>query len=92
MHASWPLSFAYLHGAANIIPGLEQALEGKTEGESLSVAIEPSNGYGERNDSMSQVVSKDMFEGDTGENIDRLVIIDPNRFWNSSKFLVVVTN
>ena len=57
-------SFAYLHGADNIIPGLEQALEGKTEGESLSVSVEPSNGYGERNDSMAQVVSKEMFEGD----------------------------
>ena len=57
-------SFAYLHGADNIIPGLEQALEGKTEGESLSVSVEPANGYGERNDSMSQVVSKEMFEGD----------------------------
>ena len=55
-------SFAYLHGAANIIPGLEQALEGKTEGESLSVSIEPANGYGERNDNLTQVVSKDMFE------------------------------
>ncbi|MDH5571964.1 MAG: peptidylprolyl isomerase [Gammaproteobacteria bacterium] len=57
-------SFAYLHGADNIIPGLEQALEGKKEGESLSVAIEPANGYGERNASLSQVVPKDMFEDD----------------------------
>ncbi len=32
-----------------------------------------------------------MLEGDDGENVDRLVIIDPNRFWNSSKYLVVVT-
>lgn len=62
-------SFAYLHGADNIIPGLEQALEGKTEGESLSVSVEPSNGYGERNDSMAQVVSKEMFEGDEEINV-----------------------
>lgn len=33
-----------------------------------------------------------MLEGDDGENVDRLVIIDPNRFWKSSKYLVVVTN
>ncbi len=32
-----------------------------------------------------------MLEGDDGENVDRLVIIDPDRFWNSSKYLVVVT-
>ena len=57
-------SFAYLHGAANIIPGLENALTGKTEGDSLSVTIEPAEGYGERNDNMTQVVSRDLFEGD----------------------------
>lgn len=33
-----------------------------------------------------------LLEGDNGEDIDRLVILDPNRFWNSSKYLVVVTN
>ena len=33
-----------------------------------------------------------VLEGDNGDNVDRLVIIDPNRFWNSSKYLVVVTN
>lgn len=33
-----------------------------------------------------------MLEGDDEENVDRLVIIDPHRFWNSSKYLVVVTN
>lgn len=33
-----------------------------------------------------------VLEGDDGENVDRLVILDPNRFWNSSKYLVVVTN
>lgn len=33
-----------------------------------------------------------VLEGDEGEDVDRLVIIDPNRFWNSSKYLVVVTN
>lgn len=57
-------SFAYLHGAANIIPGLENALSGKQEGDSLSVTIEPAEGYGERNDNLTQVVSRDLFEGD----------------------------
>ena len=38
---------AYLHGAGNIIPGLEKALEGKTTGDSLTVAVEAAEGYGE---------------------------------------------
>jgi FKBP-type peptidyl-prolyl cis-trans isomerase SlyD len=34
-------SFCYLHGASNIIPGLENALTGKTSGDELSVSIPP---------------------------------------------------
>ena len=33
-----------------------------------------------------------VIEGDEEKSVDRLVIIDPDRFWNSSKYLVVVTN
>jgi FKBP-type peptidyl-prolyl cis-trans isomerase SlyD len=55
-------SFVYLHGAMNIIPGLETALTGKTAGESLSVKISPEEGYGVRDDERIQDVPKDMFE------------------------------
>ena len=54
--------FAYLHGASNIIPGLESALLDKKAGDSLSVSIEPKDGYGEREPSMMQVVPMDMFD------------------------------
>ena len=33
-----------------------------------------------------------VIEGDDEKSVDRLVIIDPDRFWTSSKYLVVVTN
>lgn len=55
-------NFSYLHGANNIIPGLENALMGKTAGEELSVSLGPEEGYGQRNESLKQVVSKDMFQ------------------------------
>ena len=55
-------SFAYLHGAFNIIPGLENALLGKATGDNLEVSVEPVEGYGERNESLSQTVSKEMFD------------------------------
>ena len=54
--------FAYLHGASNIIPGLEDALLDKKAGDTLSVTIPPEMGYGERNDTLSQVVPMDMFD------------------------------
>jgi len=37
----------YLHGHQNIIPGLEEALEGMTVGEKKTVIVEPEDGYGE---------------------------------------------
>jgi len=39
----------YLHGAAGIVPGLEQALQDKGVGETFSVTVEPSDGFGESN-------------------------------------------
>lgn len=55
-------SFAYLHGANNIIPGLENALVGKSSGDEVNVAVSPEEGYGARNDAMLQQVPKSMFE------------------------------
>jgi FKBP-type peptidyl-prolyl cis-trans isomerase SlyD len=53
----------YLHGSGNIIAGLEKALQGKDVGEKLSVSIEPADAYGEFDENMIQVVSRDMFDG-----------------------------
>ena len=58
-------SFLYLHGAMNIIPGLENALTGKTVGEELSVSVSPEEGYGEKDPQRIQEVPKDMFENST---------------------------
>ena len=55
-------SFAYLHGASNIIPGLESALQGKAAGDQFDVTIPPEEGYGLRNDAMLQEVPMEMFE------------------------------
>lgn len=39
---------AYLHGAQNIIPGLERALEGAAAGHKAKVTVTPAEGYGEK--------------------------------------------
>jgi len=54
--------FAYLHGANNIIPGLEKALIGKVVGDELKVHVEPAEGYGEQSDELVQHVPSEMFE------------------------------
>jgi FKBP-type peptidyl-prolyl cis-trans isomerase SlyD len=56
--------FAYLHGAGNIIPGLEKALNGKTAGHEETVNVEPADGYGERDASKMAEISRDMFPSD----------------------------
>jgi FKBP-type peptidyl-prolyl cis-trans isomerase SlyD len=53
---------AYIHGTGNIIPGLENALEGREQGENLSVSVAPGEGYGDRDDAMVQVVPRHLFE------------------------------
>jgi FKBP-type peptidyl-prolyl cis-trans isomerase SlyD len=54
-------SFCYLHGASNIIPGLENALTGKQAGDEMSVTIAPEEGYGVRDDAKMQQVDREMF-------------------------------
>ena len=56
--------FAYLHGASNIIPGLEQALEGKSAGDTVQVTVEPADGYGEYHEEQVQQVPRNMFPED----------------------------
>jgi len=56
-----PLS--YLHGAGNIIPGLEEALVGKSEGTSVSATVEPEKAYGETLNDLIQVVDRTAFHG-----------------------------
>ncbi len=56
-------SFLYLHGAMNIIPGLENALTGKTAGDALTVNVSPEEGYGVKDPERIQEVPKEMFEG-----------------------------
>lgn len=54
---------AYLHGAGNIIPGLENALTGKAVGDSMVVAVSAAEGYGEVQKELIQEVPRSAFQG-----------------------------
>ncbi|MEW6169740.1 MAG: peptidylprolyl isomerase [Pseudomonadota bacterium] len=54
---------AYLHGAGNIVPGLESALSGKQAGDRLNVKVAPAEGYGERDEALVQDVPRGAFQG-----------------------------
>lgn len=51
----------YLHGAENMIPGLEAALEGKTVGDKLDVTVEAEQAYGPYHDGLRQDVPLSAF-------------------------------
>jgi len=53
----------YLHGAGNIIPGLERELAGKAAGDKVKVVVQPQDGYGVRDDKLVQVVPVAAFQG-----------------------------
>lgn len=54
----------YLHGAENIVPGLEKKLKGHAVGDKLKVVVSPVEGYGERKGS-SQKLPRSAFPKDT---------------------------
>jgi len=51
-----------LLGHGQLIPGLEKALEEREAGENLQVEVAPAEGYGERQDGMTQRVPKKYFQ------------------------------
>ncbi|TDO06876.1 MULTISPECIES: FKBP-type peptidyl-prolyl cis-trans isomerase [Halomonas] len=53
----------YLHGAGNIIPGLEKQLEGLAPGDKLQAKVTPEEGYGEVQAQLVQEVPRDAFQG-----------------------------
>ncbi|MEB4590977.1 peptidylprolyl isomerase [Candidatus Thiothrix sp. Deng01] len=61
--------FAYLHGASNIIAGLEKQLTGKQANDSMTVTVPPAEAYGEYDERMTQKVPRAMFQGIPEEQI-----------------------
>jgi FKBP-type peptidyl-prolyl cis-trans isomerase SlyD len=51
----------YLHGADNIIPGLEVALTGMAVGDKKLVTVSPDDGYGDYEEDAVEVVSRSLF-------------------------------
>ena len=58
----------YLHGASNIIPGLEKALSGKSVGDEFQVTVEAAEAYGERSEDKLQRIPAKHFK-----NLKRLM-------------------
>lgn len=51
----------YLHGAENIVPGLEKALTGKKIGDKFSVTLQPADAYGDYDEENVDTIDRDDF-------------------------------
>lgn len=59
----------YLHGAHNLIPGLEKQLTGKKAGDEIEAVVEASEAYGEHDEAMVQRVARSELA-----NVDKIEI------------------
>ena len=55
----------YLHGAHNIVPGLERELAGKKIGDTCECTVAPGEGYGEYDPTAEQTVKRAAFPPNT---------------------------
>lgn len=55
--------FSFIQGTGEIVEGLEKALYGKTAGDNLNLVVEPKEGYGEKDESLIQIVDENDFQG-----------------------------
>ena len=46
----------YIQGIGNLIPGMEEGLEGKTKGEKFNIKVSPEKGYGVKSEDLLQQV------------------------------------
>jgi FKBP-type peptidyl-prolyl cis-trans isomerase SlyD len=78
---------SYLHGAGNLVPGLEAALQGKGAGATVKITVPPEEGYGPREPFEPQPIPREHFpdevelevampfvvEADDGEELELFV-------------------
>lgn len=54
----------YLHGAGNIVPGLERQMLGRSAGDRFEAIVPPDEGYGDHNGRPPQAVPRNAFPDD----------------------------
>jgi FKBP-type peptidyl-prolyl cis-trans isomerase SlyD len=69
----------YLHGAGNIIPGLEKAMAGKTVGDRFEVTVAPAEAYGERNEKGIQRIPAKHFRNLGKLRVGQTVMLQTNQ-------------
>lgn len=66
--------FHFLFGAGNVLPALEEALQGKVAGDLFEVFIDFENGYGDYEEEKKVIVPKSAFKDEGKKNKDILKV------------------
>lgn len=69
---------SYLHGANNIIPGLEKAMEGHVINDEFSVTVEPEEAYGVRNEKNVQRLPLKRLKGIGKVSVGQVLTLQTN--------------
>ena len=69
---------SYLHGANNIIPGLEKAMEGRSVNDEFSVTVEPEEAYGVRNENNVQRLPMKRLKGIGKVSVGQVLTLQTN--------------
>lgn len=69
---------SYLHGASNIIPGLEKAMEGHAINDEFSVTVEPEEAYGVRNEKNVQRLPLKRLKGIGKVSVGQVLTLQTN--------------
>lgn len=77
----------YIQGIGNLIPGMEEGLEGKVKGDKLDIKVSPEKGYGVHQEQLVQQVPKSAFGGQEVE-----VGMQFNADGNQGTMVVTVTS
>lgn len=51
----------YIQGIGNLIPGMENGLEGKNKGDKFNIKVSPEEGYGVKDEALTQNVPRSAF-------------------------------
>jgi FKBP-type peptidyl-prolyl cis-trans isomerase SlyD len=60
--------FVFLFGAGGVLPGLEDAMNGKSVGETFSVFLDFENGYGDYDETKKVIIPKSNFKEEGKKN------------------------
>ena len=60
------LPMLYIHGQKQMPTGFEQALEGKSIGDTVDTLVAPEHGYGQRDEALLQTVPRNLLSGGDG--------------------------